>query len=202
MTAVRREPRVLVGLQAAAAEQLERVVTQLAICQMPRVADRVHAMLWLLADSFGRVGTAGTRVPLSLTHEIIGGLVGARRPTVTLALGELSKRGAVVQQDGGWLLLEPFEPQHTETKHRLEEPKLLDLEPSEWAVREGPVLEPSIALEALVDTVGRLREEHRVRVQQVTDRLARVRRSRERTSEVLRRVRAGRGVSSRLPPST
>ena len=72
LTAVRREPRVLIGLQAAVAEQLERVVTQLAICQMPRVADRVHAMLWLLADSFGRVSTAGTRVPLSLTHEMIG----------------------------------------------------------------------------------------------------------------------------------
>src|SRR5436305_5260475 len=107
LAAVGRAPRVIVGLQAAAAEQMERLATQLVICQMPRVADRVQAMLWLLAETFGRVTPAGTRLPLSLTHEVIGTLVGARRPTVTLALGELAKRGAVVQQDAGWLLLEP-----------------------------------------------------------------------------------------------
>jgi hypothetical protein len=107
LLAARRAPRLFVGLQAVIADQTERLATQLVICQLPRVADRVLAMLWLLAESFGRVGAAGTTLPLSLTHEALGALVGARRPTVTLALGELTHRGALVHDADGWLLLEP-----------------------------------------------------------------------------------------------
>ena len=78
------------------ADGAQRLAVQLAICQLPRVQDRVLAMLWLLAESWERVTSSGTTLSLSLTHQA---LVGARRPTVTLALGELAERGAVVQQD-------------------------------------------------------------------------------------------------------
>ena len=51
---------------------------------------------------------SGVVVPLSLTHELLGRLVGARRPTVSLALKALIDRGALVRrQDRSWLLLEP-----------------------------------------------------------------------------------------------
>jgi hypothetical protein len=56
-------------------------------------------------------------LPLALTHETLGGLVGARRPTVTLALRELTERGALVHQSPGWLLLEaPLAPLETEKR--------------------------------------------------------------------------------------
>lgn len=42
-----------------------------------------------------------------LTHDALGALVGARRPTITLAVRELTDRGAIVRQDQGWLLVEP-----------------------------------------------------------------------------------------------
>lgn len=138
LAATRRAPRITLGLVAVRTEQFERLFAQLAICQLPRVADRVLAMLWLLADSFGRVTPAGTRLPLPLTHEVLGALVGARRPTVTIALGELSKGGAVVPEDGGWLLLKP--PPAVEGGHRtgLEGVRLLDQGGPGWAAAPEP----------------------------------------------------------------
>jgi len=44
-------------------------------------------------------------VPLALTHRILGQLVGARRPTVSTALGELAERNELNRRaDGSWLL--------------------------------------------------------------------------------------------------
>ena len=45
------------------------------------------------------------RGPLALTHRILGQLVGARRPTVSTALGELAERGELTRRvDGSWVL--------------------------------------------------------------------------------------------------
>jgi len=49
----------------------------------------------------------GTHLPLTITHQTFGELIGARRPTVTLALHELTDRGALITQPNGWLLTEP-----------------------------------------------------------------------------------------------
>jgi CRP/FNR family transcriptional regulator, cyclic AMP receptor protein len=69
------------------------------------VEDRLHAMLWLLAERWGRVTPEGVTLPLRLTHELLGQLVGAKRPTVSLAMKELEARGAVRRRlDGAWLL--------------------------------------------------------------------------------------------------
>ena len=77
---------------------------QRAIAQVPRVDSRVMILLWLLADRWGKVMPQGVSLPLPLTHETIGKLVGARRPSVTTALGELTRRGLVERTDEGWLL--------------------------------------------------------------------------------------------------
>ena len=61
------------------------------------------AGMWLLAESWGRVTPAGTRVLISLSHEVLGGLVGARRSTVTLAVSRLAERGSLIRQDDEWL---------------------------------------------------------------------------------------------------
>ena len=65
------------------------------------------ALMWLLAGSWGRVTLAGIILPLSLSHEFLGGLVGARRPTVTLALHKLAERGSLIRHENEWLILEP-----------------------------------------------------------------------------------------------
>lgn len=108
LLALRRWPRLMVGLYMRLGQQLDRLTAQLVICQLPRVEDRVLGIMWLMAESWGKVTPAGTRLPLHLTHETIGMMIGARRPTVSLALRELAERGAMVRHGSGWLLLEPL----------------------------------------------------------------------------------------------
>jgi hypothetical protein len=208
VVAAHRAPHVVVGLQAAAAEQMERLSMQLVICQLPRVADRVLSMLWLLAESFGRVTPAGTTLPLSLTHEVLGALVGARRPTVTLALGELADRGALVHQDLGWLLLERPDLRGTRKgvleagKGTLEAPRLLDETPSEWAASGEVRWDTPRTLVALTDTVERLRDQHSLNVEQYRKRLLEVAASREEATAVRKRIGSQRGLSRQRPASS
>src|SRR3954468_1509894 len=77
----------------------------LTISSMPRVDARVQALLWHLADRWGRVTVDGVVVPVRLTHEMIGRLVGAHRPSVTPALSELSRTNRLRRLPHGWLLL-------------------------------------------------------------------------------------------------
>jgi CRP/FNR family transcriptional regulator, cyclic AMP receptor protein len=45
-------------------------------------------------------------VPLRLPHRTLAGMIGARRPTVTTALGQLIARGDIARRrDGSWLLI-------------------------------------------------------------------------------------------------
>jgi CRP/FNR family cyclic AMP-dependent transcriptional regulator len=71
------------------------------------VEDRVLALLWHLAERWGRMTPEGVVVPLCLTHETLGRLAGAARPTVSLALGELTKRGQLSRRPDGAFVLQP-----------------------------------------------------------------------------------------------
>jgi CRP-like cAMP-binding protein len=99
-------PEVSAELLARVHTRAQRLAETQAICHAGKVELRVHAMLWHLADRWGRVTAEGTVVPLTLSHRILGELVGARRPTVSTALTDLDRRGAVARRDDGtWLLL-------------------------------------------------------------------------------------------------
>jgi len=99
-----RMPAFAGELVARGARRAHAVSAQLALSQVPRVDARLHGFLWHLAERHGRVRTDGVLLPLPLTHELLAGLVGARRPSVTTALGQLSRRGAVSRVPEGWLL--------------------------------------------------------------------------------------------------
>ena len=58
-----------------------------AIAHLTRVDDRLLALLWCLAERWGRVVPDGVLVSLRLSHRTLAGMVGARRPSVTTALG-------------------------------------------------------------------------------------------------------------------
>src|SRR5436305_6853826 len=77
----------------------------LTISSMPRVDARVQALLWHLADRWGRVTLDGVVVPARLTHDMIGRLVGAHRPSVTTALSELARTQRIKRLPHGWLLM-------------------------------------------------------------------------------------------------
>lgn len=103
--AMSRWPELATLLSDRLAEQAARASVHTAIAQLPRVEQRVLAILWQLAERFGRVGPGGVVVPLRLTHVMIGECVGARRPTVTLALGALCDEGLLSRApDGAWVL--------------------------------------------------------------------------------------------------
>ena len=106
LLATRRWPLVAAGLHARQGEQSDRLVLQAMICQLPRVDDRVLSLLWLFAERWGEITPEGATAPIALTHGALGGLVGARRPTVTLALSALRRRGALVRTERGWRVLE------------------------------------------------------------------------------------------------
>jgi CRP-like cAMP-binding protein len=173
-----RFPRLFSGLQARVAEQQDRVAAQLAVCQLPRVEDRLTAMLWLIAERWGRVTPGGTVVPISLTHDALGELVGARRSTVSLALKQLVEDGTLVRNDGGWLLLEPL-PEAAALEPPGVSPHLIATTGSAWA-EPPPPPEPVINPRQLSDLVRAMSESHRRDAAAFQGRLDQSRRVRER----------------------
>ena len=105
LAAASRWPGLAEQLHARIASQGAREAVHTAICQLGRVEQRLVAELWHLAERFGRRTDEGVVVPIRLTHESLGRLVGAQRPTITLALRALAKEGVVRRRgDGAWLL--------------------------------------------------------------------------------------------------
>jgi CRP/FNR family transcriptional regulator, cyclic AMP receptor protein len=201
LAAARRWPRIVAGLHVRATEQGERLGTQLAICQLPRVDQRLLALMWLLAESWGIVTSHGTRVPLALTHDALGGLIGARRPTVTLALRELAERGAVVRQSDGWLLLEgPPEP--STPLEPAGNPALEANGASDWTAEpEQRDDERQAVWVELQASVVRLREQHRDDAEHFQQCIARSRHLREQAASSRRRL-AQDALSRRRAPSS
>ena len=77
----------------------------LAISHHPRVDDRLLLTLWHIAERWGRVRPDGIAIPLPLSHERLAVLVGAHRPAVTTAMGELVRSGALSRGDDRlWVL--------------------------------------------------------------------------------------------------
>lgn len=106
-----RWPTLMLAIQRRMAAQKQRLAVHGAICQFPRVEDRLLSMLRHIAERTGRVTSEGTSIPVRLTHEALGKLVGARRPTVSLAMKELAAESRVRRQpDGTWLLLDDAPP--------------------------------------------------------------------------------------------
>jgi CRP/FNR family cyclic AMP-dependent transcriptional regulator len=100
-----RYPPLSARLVGRALERSRNLAVQMAIVHQPRVHVRLHMLLWHLADRWGRVGLDGISIDLPVTHTVLADLVAARRPTVTVALGELEKFGLVRRADTRVLLL-------------------------------------------------------------------------------------------------
>jgi CRP-like cAMP-binding protein len=103
--AAQRWPSLALNLHRRLLDQAHRSAVHAAVAQLPRVERRVLALLWQLAERWGRVTPFGVEVDLALTHEAIGRLIGAQRPTVSLALTDLAREEAVTRTPRRtWLL--------------------------------------------------------------------------------------------------
>ena len=89
-------PEVNAALIDRLNERALRLAVTQAISQLNRVDRRLLALFWHLAERWGRMTPDGVALPMTLSHRMLGQLVGARRPTVSTALSELGegRRGA------------------------------------------------------------------------------------------------------------
>jgi CRP/FNR family transcriptional regulator, cyclic AMP receptor protein len=97
-------PELARALVARAIQRSKNLAVNMAIVHQARVDVRLHMLLWHLAGRWGRVRSDGTALRLHLTHAVLADLVAARRPTVTTALSELSRRGLLSTDGEDWVL--------------------------------------------------------------------------------------------------
>ena len=100
----RRWPQINHALLRRVQNRLIDLATQRGIAAQPRLDVRLLLLLWHLAGRWGKVEPGGVRVPVALTHLLLGRLVGAERPSVTHAVKRLSAAGLIKCSERGWHL--------------------------------------------------------------------------------------------------
>jgi CRP/FNR family cyclic AMP-dependent transcriptional regulator len=98
-------PFVLGELAARALRRSDGLAVLLATAQVRELADRLHIILWHLAERWGRRTAAGVVLTLPLTQELLGGLACARRTSVSAALGTLERRRVLERRSRAELVL-------------------------------------------------------------------------------------------------
>jgi CRP/FNR family transcriptional regulator, cyclic AMP receptor protein len=98
-------PEVSAALMDRIVHRARWLAFQLAVCHVVRVDTRLLLMFWHFADRWGRMTPEGARVRIPITHGVLASVVGARRPSVTTALGRLQEEQLIERlPDGAWLL--------------------------------------------------------------------------------------------------
>ncbi len=101
---VRPWPQLTHALLRRMERRAHNLNVQRAIASQPRLEARLTLLLWHLASRWGRVEPGGIRLPLPLTHQLLGRLVGAERPSVSHALARLARAGLVTGHGDEWHL--------------------------------------------------------------------------------------------------
>jgi CRP/FNR family cyclic AMP-dependent transcriptional regulator len=108
LAATQRWPALAASILDRSIQRSYEALLRKAIAQLPRVEDRLLALFRSLAERWGRVRPNGIVIELALTHDLIGELIGARRPTVSLGLRALADADQLLYLRGeGWLLKSP-----------------------------------------------------------------------------------------------
>jgi CRP/FNR family transcriptional regulator, cyclic AMP receptor protein len=101
-----RRRELVIAFSGRLLRRARSVAYLMAISHLTRVEGRLIATLWHIASSWGRVTPQGVTVPFRLTHEVLGEILGAQRPSVTIAMQRLQQRRQVKRtRDGGYLLI-------------------------------------------------------------------------------------------------
>jgi hypothetical protein len=102
---ISRWPAIAAMIAGRTIDRSRRLALQSAIMSIVGIEERLHALLWSFAERWGEVTPEGTRVEIDVPQQVLAEMVGARRPTVSQALGSLRKRGLVESGGAGnWLL--------------------------------------------------------------------------------------------------
>lgn len=103
-SAAARWPQLLRELIARGVRRSRMLADLRAVSQVRRLDERLMLLLRILADRWGYVGPDGVRLRLRLTHETIGRLAGARRPSVSTALSRLERDGLLSREGRQFVL--------------------------------------------------------------------------------------------------
>jgi hypothetical protein len=106
-----RWPSICRALLLRPVERTRMLATQAAIMSIVGVEQRLHALLWALAERWGHVGEQGVELTLKVHQQVLAEMVGARRPTVSIALGSLSDQGLLSSPAAGRWILEGEPPE-------------------------------------------------------------------------------------------
>jgi CRP/FNR family transcriptional regulator, cyclic AMP receptor protein len=101
---VRFWPSILLALARRADRRAQNLDVLRAISAQPRLEVRLALLFWHLADRWGRVERGGVRLCLPLTHQLLGQLVAAERPSVSHALARLSQSDLITGHGSEWHL--------------------------------------------------------------------------------------------------
>jgi len=106
--------RALLAIPSAASAIAEGLTVRLRDCQeslsqfsRPRHVDRLRLKLAQLARVYGKAGAGGVWLSLPLTHEVLAGMVGSTRETVTRAMAQLMREGFLRHERGAYRLALP-----------------------------------------------------------------------------------------------
>lgn len=96
------------ALLAKSAQSAHWLLAKSLITATPVIEERLLLLFALIGERWGRATPEGVMINLPLTHRVLASLVGARRPSVSTALGALDEEGLIrrVPRDG-WLARRP-----------------------------------------------------------------------------------------------
>jgi CRP/FNR family cyclic AMP-dependent transcriptional regulator len=98
-------PTVLHAFIDRAIARSHSLALHVAIHCIRRVDVSLLVLFSHLADRFGKVTPAGITIPIRLTQQDLGKLVGATRQSISAALAQLAQSRALARRaDGSWLL--------------------------------------------------------------------------------------------------
>jgi len=98
-------PGIAAALLKRSMRRCRSLAHQTAIAGVRRAQTRVLLSLWQLAERWGRVTPGGVVLALPLTHQLLAQLTCLQRPTVSSALGQLTRSGELSRlPESGWLL--------------------------------------------------------------------------------------------------
>jgi hypothetical protein len=100
-TLIGRRPQLSVNFSGRLLRRARSATYLMVVSHLPRVEDRVHATLWHLGSNWGKMTRDGVCLPFRLTHEVLGEIVGAHRPSVTVAMQTLQARGLLTRNSEG-----------------------------------------------------------------------------------------------------
>lgn len=100
-----QSPTAVSAVAARAVDRSRTLALQSAIMSIVGIEERLRALLWALAERWGAVGDDGVELEVNVPQSVLAEMVGARRPTVSLALGGLCDSGQLVAPEPGrWIL--------------------------------------------------------------------------------------------------